>query len=719
MTDDAIQIGRYRLLSKLAVGGMAELFLAREVGLGGFERLVVVKRILPHLIDTPRFVEMFLREARLNARINHPNVVNILELGEDGGVYYIAMEYIHGTTLRELLLLANDAETPLPLPAALSIILQACRGAHAAHELKAPDGAFLGLVHRDISPHNLMSTDDGIVKLLDFGIAKATVAGSEATYSGSVKGKFAYMSPEQCKGRELDRRSDVFALGAVLWELLVGVALFKRPTELDTLSAVSVEPTPSIADLRPDLPAEHLDAILKRATAKQPEDRYPSAEVFAGAINDLATDYAIDLSPAAVSHFIESLAGERLAERRELIGVAKERPLTVDERSILTHRTGITDVTSALGATRAERPAKRSTLTAPTAPTPRQRKRALTFWIGFGLLGTILLAIVVAAISKEYIAPQVESAQPPIATLKLTGDPLPFGWAPTVDPNVLRGEAAIFQKYFESELEQPVPMVMASDYADLADKVVSGEVAFAAMPPLLFLRTQAKNPELSIIAVKEFDGAIGSDGYLLTLHSSSASSLADLQGKRFCFTDPNSTTGYFLPTMLIKKSGYAPERFVSSIHWSGDHIQVLRDLIDKKCDAAATYSGALQVGDELGVPVGRARVLAITGFVPQDLIVASPKIEPAVRNRFKHILLKYDPPKHSGVPKVGKTQRCTGFSDLTPSSLATLKALVESERTPKEATDEEATDEVEQREDAPGATPTPPPTENRTRSDPD
>ena len=178
-------IGRYELLTKFATGGMAELFLARERGVGGLERVVVIKRLLPHLTDDTSSVEMFLREARLVARLNHPNVVQTYELGEEEGEYFLAMEYLHGSTLRELQKLAEDRYDRIPLEIAVSAIDQSSRGLHAAHELRDFEGELVGLIHRDVSPQNLMLTEEGYVKLLDFGVAKA-VEGKEATYSGNI-----------------------------------------------------------------------------------------------------------------------------------------------------------------------------------------------------------------------------------------------------------------------------------------------------------------------------------------------------------------------------------------------------------------------------------------------------------------------------------------------------------------------------------------------------
>ena len=223
MSDERPQrIGRYEVITRLAVGGMAELFLARERGLAGLERVVVLKRILPQLANKATFVDMFLREARIAARLAHPNVVQIFDLGEEDGAFYIAMEYIHGTTVRELQILCEQQDRRFPLDVTICVIIQSLRGLHVAHDLADLEGRPLGLVHRDVSPHNLMCTADGNVKLLDFGVAKATEEGLESTYSGNLKGKFAYMSPEQARGAVLGAASDVHALGAVLYHCLSG-----------------------------------------------------------------------------------------------------------------------------------------------------------------------------------------------------------------------------------------------------------------------------------------------------------------------------------------------------------------------------------------------------------------------------------------------------------------------------------------------------------------
>ena len=335
-------IGRYELLTRLATGGMAELFLARERGLAGLERLVVVKRILPHLADQPSFVEMFLREARIVARLSHPNVVQIYELGQQDRSYHIAMEYIHGSTVREMLLLAQKGGRTMPLDVTVSVVDQACRGLHAAHELKDLDGQELGLVHRDISPHNLMCTTAGHVKLLDFGVAKSTSANVEATYSGNLKGKFAYLSPEQCRHEPLDRRSDVFAMGIVLWEMLTMRRLFKRKTELDMMQAVIEGKVPPPSRFREEVP-EAIGEVVYKALATDRDERYDSAKAMRLDLLEAARRSGIEPDEGRVADFLEGVAGETLAERRQTVEHACERELTRAERRQLLHMTGGTD----------------------------------------------------------------------------------------------------------------------------------------------------------------------------------------------------------------------------------------------------------------------------------------------------------------------------------------------------------------------------------------
>jgi serine/threonine protein kinase len=268
-------VGRYEVIHRLGHGGMASVYLGRAIGTAGFERLVAVKVIHPHLAREPEFVEMFLDEARIAAKIHHPNVVEIIDLGEDEELFFMVMEYVEGETLSSLLRQLRKQDELLPLPAALQIVADACKGLAAAHDLVDRDGQPLQLVHRDVSPHNLLVSMDGRVKVVDFGIMKAAGKRS-STLTGQLRGKIAYMSPQQARSEKVDRRADVFALGAVLWEMVTGQRLFSGETDVETLDRVLHHRPPELAEVRPDLPAA-LGEIVRKALASDLDDRYSSA----------------------------------------------------------------------------------------------------------------------------------------------------------------------------------------------------------------------------------------------------------------------------------------------------------------------------------------------------------------------------------------------------------------------------------------------------------
>jgi serine/threonine-protein kinase len=230
-------LGRYRIVDEIGIGGMASVHLARMDGPGGFQKWVAIKKIHPHLVEDESFVQMFLDEARVAARISHPNVATVFDLGKHEDTYWIAMEYLHGEPLREVMRRTEELGTAMPPEIACRVIADAAEGLHAAHELLGKNGEKLGLVHRDVTPHNLFVTYDGVTKVVDFGIAKFASRMSH-TRAGTLKGKLAYMSPEQVHGEGIDRRTDIFALGVVLWELTTGQRLFRMESDLDTLAKV-------------------------------------------------------------------------------------------------------------------------------------------------------------------------------------------------------------------------------------------------------------------------------------------------------------------------------------------------------------------------------------------------------------------------------------------------------------------------------------------------
>jgi eukaryotic-like serine/threonine-protein kinase len=316
------RLGKYEILALLALGGTAEIYLARIGGAAGFEKYVVVKCLHDHLADDTEFVRMFLDEARLAAHLDHSNIVQTMELGQYDGRYYMVMEFLAGLSLAMIIRRVAERLSGLriPAPLVLNMLAQASAGLHYAHE-KAMNGKPLNIVHRDISPQNLVISFEGVVKLVDFGIAKAELRETH-TRSGTIKGKFAYMSPEQCVANNVDRRTDVFALGVIGHELLTGRRLFKRPSPYETYQAVlecDVKP-PSMIEPNSD-PA--LDPVILRALTKDKEDRYPTAEAFGDALLGYLHHRGIGSRPADVAAFFEAHFRQELDEHsgrmRELI----------------------------------------------------------------------------------------------------------------------------------------------------------------------------------------------------------------------------------------------------------------------------------------------------------------------------------------------------------------------------------------------------------------
>jgi serine/threonine-protein kinase len=309
-----MRLGKYQLLEQLAIGGMAEVYLARASGIEGFEKLVVLKRILPQFATNEDFVRMFLAEARIAARLHHQNIVQVFDIGATVGNYYFAMQYVYGKDVRDILKAARKAHRRIRLGDAVAIVLGAAAGLHYAHELADAEGRPLGIVHRDVSPSNLLVTFDGCIKLLDFGVAKIAAKEPETTRVGTLKGKVGYMSPEQCRGERLDRRSDVFALGIVLFELTTGTRLFDAESELAVLNKIAHEDAPSPASRRPDYP-DALAAIVLRALHRDRAERYQSAQALQRDLDEFARDSRLSVSPLDLAAFMSSLFPEDAARR--------------------------------------------------------------------------------------------------------------------------------------------------------------------------------------------------------------------------------------------------------------------------------------------------------------------------------------------------------------------------------------------------------------------
>jgi serine/threonine-protein kinase len=310
----AERLDRFELIAELASGGMGTVFLARLGGAGGFQRLYAIKRLHEHLAKHPEFIEMFMDEARLAASIHHPNVVSILEIGAGASGHYLVMEYIEGDTAAQLFLGAAQDHRKVPMRVILRIVVDVLAGLHAAHDRSDDDGRPLEIVHRDVSPHNILVGVDGVSRITDFGIARAATR-LAVTRSGQLKGKLAYMAPEQARSEKIDRRADVFAMGICLWEMLTGERLFKAEGEGETLNRVLYEPIPTPRGVDPDVPPEIEDVCMKALT-RDPDARFATAVEFADALEKAGL--ALDLlgSHREVAACVKDIMGQDLSERR-------------------------------------------------------------------------------------------------------------------------------------------------------------------------------------------------------------------------------------------------------------------------------------------------------------------------------------------------------------------------------------------------------------------
>jgi len=316
-------LGRYELLLPIAKGGMAQVWAARLRGTRGFQKIVAIKTILPGAIDDERMERMLLEEATLASQIHHPNVVGTLELGEDDGMLYLVMEWVEGESLR--LIVNRSAEGGgMPLPIAVNLIGQACKGLHAAHELRDESGELLGVVHRDISAHNVLVTYSGTAKLVDFGIAKATALSSGLTQAGEIKGKFAYLAPEQAFAQPVDRRTDIFAMGILLYLLTTGRHPFKAANPGETLQNICSSKPPAFpSTIVPGYPAE-LEAVVLRALSKAPDDRWATANDMLSAL-ERAMPQCLDGSfEVKVATYMSHLLGNRERQRRTELRLAHQ-----------------------------------------------------------------------------------------------------------------------------------------------------------------------------------------------------------------------------------------------------------------------------------------------------------------------------------------------------------------------------------------------------------
>lgn len=315
------RLGRFSIVGELGQGSMATLYLGRADGPAGFERLFALKVIHPHLSRHRDFMDMFTNEARIAARLRHPNVVSVYDVELNEAQCFIAMDYISGETLGATLAEALNQSRPPSLAIVSHIVAAACEGLHAAHELKSVDGEPVGVVHRDVAPQNILIGYDGAVRITDFGIAKAQDRLTE-TNPGVLRGTIAYMAPEQVRCEAVDRRADVFAVGVVLWEATVGMRLFRDRTAIGTAARVLRLPVPPPSSIRAGYP-ERLEAIVLRALERDPSSRYPSARTLGDDLHEFLRGSGARVSPSQVETFMKDLFCERYAARMRMEQLAR------------------------------------------------------------------------------------------------------------------------------------------------------------------------------------------------------------------------------------------------------------------------------------------------------------------------------------------------------------------------------------------------------------
>ncbi|HEY2736512.1 MAG TPA: serine/threonine-protein kinase [Polyangiales bacterium] len=313
------KIGRYELLHKIAAGGMAEVFLARQWGQGSFFRDVVIKRLFPHYAEHDHALRMFQDEARLLAELSHPNIPQVYDLGYADGFWYLAMEHVGGVTLTDLCRTAAKLQHPMPLAVAIGIVNQVCLALHHAHERRDREGKALRIVHRDVTPHNIIITHDAVVKVLDFGVAQTSARVD--TDAGAVRGTYAYMGPEQVRGKPLDKRADVFALGVILYELTTGRRLF-RGSDVEIMTAIVERDVAPPSRHVPNYPPE-LEQIVMQALARDRSRRTASAAHLALALDQFCMRQGIVFGALVVAHYVRTIYPYERAHEKGM-GIVRE-----------------------------------------------------------------------------------------------------------------------------------------------------------------------------------------------------------------------------------------------------------------------------------------------------------------------------------------------------------------------------------------------------------
>ena len=415
---------------------MATVFLARLSGAGGFQRFVAIKRLHPHLANDQEFVQMFLDEARLAARLHHPNVVPILEIGTSANGYYLVMEYVEGDTLARILARSAQSGRILPPQVSMRICLDTIQGLDVAHEMRDDDGNPLHIVHRDVSPQNILIGMDGSARITDFGVARATTRLS-TTRTGQLKGKLAYMAPEQARGAEVDRRADIFAMGIVTWECLAQKRLFKGEGEADTLNRVLYEPIPSVRAANPEIPPT-LEQIVMKALERDPAARYATAAEYGDALENATRELGLLGSHKEVAAHLQSVLGTDISAQRDAVRswLARSEPSQRFDPAVVSGAQQTQSVTKVEGqggsssvssVSSAVIPMPGSPSSAPLPALPPQAKKRTWIWIAAP--AAVVLLGVGGVVAFNHSGPSAGTAQPPATPTSSTAAVTPTATA--------------------------------------------------------------------------------------------------------------------------------------------------------------------------------------------------------------------------------------------------------------------------------------------------
>ena len=476
------RIGRYEVVQRLGHGGMATVYLGRATGSAGFERVVAIKVIHQHLAAEPEFVGMFLDEAKIAARIHSPHVAGILDLGEDAGFYFMVLEYIDGETLSALLRQLRPADERLPLAVALQILADACEGLVAVHGLRDPDGRPYGLVHRDMSPQNLIVNFDGWTKIVDFGLVKATGL-RNSNHTGHLRGKLAYMAPEQARGKPLSAGTDLFALGVIFWEMLTGRRLFAGDSDAETLESVMRCEVPPLRELRPDL-SPGVEALLRHALAPTPEERYLSAEAMLADIRALLRESGDTSEPRRAlgaimrHHFAEQAKYRMAAIRGASRGDQRARPLHIGSAPLPAADVPLPAAgdeqtqTRVLADARGGAPVS-DDMSSPTDRLAIVRRRPWALWLSLPLVGAGVAAVLLLFVLPRGTTPATEPPAPVVPTQPQPPRPATVVWNFETDPvgatvTVHKGPAEMLAALAPQLEGQVTPLRLVVPYDDQA-----------------------------------------------------------------------------------------------------------------------------------------------------------------------------------------------------------------------------------------------------------